>query len=109
MTLGSLMLFRTPELRVSLSIIIPAVIGTAAFFIFAVGMGIRAQLRKAATGQQGLIGETGDVIRPCRPEGQVSVHGEIWKAVSDDPLKKGDRIQVLEVNGLLLKVKSVES
>lgn len=111
MTLGSLMLFRTPEIRVSLSIIIPAVLGTAAFFIFAMGMALRAQMRKATTGQKGLIGERGAVVRAVAPdsEGQVSVHGEIWKAVCPERLKKGDRIEVTEVNGLVVTVKKIES
>jgi membrane-bound serine protease (ClpP class) len=111
MTLGSLMLFRTPEIRVSLSIIIPAVLGTAAFFIFAMGMALRAQMRKATTGKKGLIGERGSVIRAIaqQDEGQVSVHGEIWKAVCLERLKKGDRIEVTAVNGLVVTVKKIES
>ena len=111
MTLGSLMLFRTPEIRVSLSIIIPAVLGTAAFFIFAMGMALRAQMRKATTGRKGLIGERGTVVRAIVPdgEGQVSVHGEIWKAVCPERLKKGDKVEVTEVDGLVIMVKKIES
>lgn len=110
MTLGSLMLFRTPEIRVSLSILIPAVLGTAAFFVFAMGMALRAQMRKATTGQKGLLGERGTVVRALPPgaEGQVSVHGEIWKAVCAETLKKGEKIEVTDVNGLVVTVKRVE-
>lgn len=108
MTLGSLMLFRTPALRVSLTVLIPAVLVTAAFFVFAIGMALRARMRKATTGSQGIIGEKGEVIRACRPEGQVSVHGEIWKAVSDKPVKKGEKIEVTAVEGMTLKVKALK-
>ncbi|HHS12155.1 MAG TPA: nodulation protein NfeD [bacterium] len=108
MTLGSLMLFRTPALRVSLAIIIPAVLVTAAFFIFAIGMALRARMSKATTGTQGIIGEKGEIIRACRPEGQVAVHGEIWKAVSEKPLKKGEKVEVVAVEGMVLKVKRLK-
>ncbi len=107
MVLGSLMLFRSPEIKVSLSVIIPAVIATAAFFIFAVGMALRIQAKKATTGKQGLIGEIGVTITPLNLEGQVSVHGEVWKAVSDEKIKKGEKVEVVKVEGLVVKVKRV--
>ena len=105
MLLGSLMLFRSPELKVSLSIIIPAVLFTAAFFVFAVGMGLRAQRKKATTGRKGIVGEKGVALGPLHPEGQVSVHGEVWKAVSSEKIKKGEKVEVIEVEGLVLKVR----
>ena len=107
MVLGSLMLFKSPEIKVSLSIIIPAVIATAAFFIFAVGMALRIQAKKATTGKQGLIGEIGTALTPLNLEGQVSVHGEVWKAVSDEKIKKGEKVEVVGVEGLVVKVKRV--
>ena len=108
MVLGSLMLFRTPTVRVSLSVIIPAVLATAAFFIFAAGLGLRAQFKKATTGQKGLIGERGEVIQVLNPEGQVSIHGEIWTAVALENIKKGEQIEVVEVDGLKLHVRKPE-
>jgi membrane-bound serine protease (ClpP class) len=107
MLLGSLMLFRSPELKVSLSIIIPAVLFTAAFFVFAVGMGLRAQMKKATTGGKGIIGERGVALGMLNLEGQVSVHGEVWKAISTEQIKKGEKVEVVEVEGLVLKVRKV--
>jgi len=108
MTLGSLMLFRTPDFRVSLSIIIPAVLFTAAFFVVALGLGLRAQIKKATTGQKGIVGEKGIIVRPLTPEGQVSVHGEIWKAVSSEKLKKGDKVEVTAIEGMVLTVRRID-
>jgi len=107
MILGSLMLFRSPELKVSLTVIIPAVIGTAAFFIFAVGMALRTRLTKATTGKQGLVGEKGVVVNVLKPEGQVAVHGEIWKAVAPEKIRKGEKVEVIGVEGLVLRVRRV--
>jgi membrane-bound serine protease (ClpP class) len=110
--LGSLMLFQSPVeyMRVSLSVIIPAVLVSAAFFIFAVTKAINARLRKPTTGMEGLIGEMGIASTPISPEGKVSIHGEFWNAVSDQnqTIDKGDRIQVIGVVNLKLRVKKTE-
>ncbi len=104
--LGSLMLFESPlpYMRASLSIIIFVVIAMAAFFIFAVGFGLKAQKGKIATGKRGMVGETGVARTPLKPEGYVFVQGEIWKAVADEPIEKGEKVVVKEVEQMTLKV-----
>ena len=106
MILGSLMLFESPYpfLKVSLSVIIPAVITTVLFFLLAVGLGIRAQWRKPATGKEGIVGELGVALTRIYDEGQVKIHGEIWKAIAERPIKKGQKVKVVAVEGLCLKV-----
>ncbi len=106
MLLGSLMLIESPApyMRVSLSIIIIVVAATALFFIFAVGMGLRAQRRKTTTGDKGMVGMKGVARTKLDPEGSVFVHGEIWKAVADQTIKKGEKIKVVGVEDLTLKV-----
>jgi len=108
--LGSLMLFESPAeyMRVSLSVVIPAVLVSAAFFIFAVGKAIRARLTKPTTGMEGLISEAGVASTAIAPEGKVSIHGEFWNAVSDQPIEKGEKVQVMGVTNLKLKVKKME-
>ena len=108
--LGSLMLFQSPAdyMRLSLSVIIPAVLVTSGFFIFAMTMAIRARLKKPTTGLEGLIGETGVVVIPLAPEGKVSVHGEFWDAVSDQSIEKGEKAKIIGVTNLRLKVKKLE-
>lgn len=110
--LGSIMLFHGPSeyTRLSLSVIIPAVLVTSGFFIFAMTMAIRARLTKPTTGLEGLIGETGIAALSLSPEGKVSIHGEFWNAVGDQNqnIDKGDRVQVIGVDNLKLKVKRIE-
>jgi len=108
--LGSLMLFRSPVeyMRISLSVIIPAVVVSAAFFIFAVTKAINARLKKPTTGMEGLLGEVGSASTPIAPEGKVSIHGEFWNAVSDQNIEKGQKIEVTGVVNLKLKVKKIE-
>jgi membrane-bound serine protease (ClpP class) len=107
--LGSLMLFRSPEeyMRVSLSVIIPAVLVSSAFFIFAVTKAIKARLSKPTTGMEGLVGEIGTVAMTIAPEGKISIHGEFWNAISDQPIEKGEKAQVIGVTNLKIKVKKI--
>ena len=95
-------------MRLSLSVIIPAVLVTSAFFVFAATMAIRARLRKPTTGREGLIGELGVASTPIAPEGKISIHGEFWDVVSDQNIEKGDKVQVIAVTNLKLRVKKIE-
>ena len=108
--LGSLMLIETPTeyMRISLSVIIPAVLVSAAFFIFAVTMAIRARLSKPTTGMEGLVGEVGIATTPIAPEGKVAIHGEFWDVISDQNIERGEKVQVAGVMNLKLKVKKIE-
>ena len=107
MMLGSIMLFDAPEVgvRVSWWVVVPTVGSTAALFLWVVAAGVRALSRRASTGAPGMIGETGVARGALAPEGQVAVHGEIWRAVAEGPpLADGARVRVVDVQGLTLKV-----
>jgi membrane-bound serine protease (ClpP class) len=40
--------------------------------------------------------------------GLVTIHGEIWRAVTRTPIKKGQSLRVLRVDGLTLEVEPRE-
>jgi membrane-bound serine protease (ClpP class) len=108
--LGSIMLINSESslefISISWSVILPVVLCTAAFFIFVIGMGIRAQLRKPVTGREGMTGEFGEAITDLNPDGRVSVHGEIWNASSaEGTISSGTKIVVAGVQNLRLTVK----
>jgi membrane-bound serine protease (ClpP class) len=110
--LGSMMLIKedyfSEAIEISMELIILIVVLTAAFFLFAISLGIKAQRKKATTGQEGLIGETAVAITDLNPFGKVEVHGEIWKAEClDGDIKEGEKIKVAEIVNLLLKVKKI--
>lgn len=110
MLLGSIILIDTPVgyLRVSLSVIVPAVVTTVLFFLFAVGMGIRAQRRKPTTGDRGMVGSYGRAETPVGPAGgRVFVHGEYWSATADGEVPQGSQVEVIEAKGLVIKVKRI--
>ncbi|MFQ5864937.1 MAG: NfeD family protein [bacterium] len=67
---------------------------------------MQAMKKSVQTGPEGLLHEMVEVLEPLRLEGHVRVHGEIWKAESSEPLRKGDRAEIVGVEGLTLKVRS---
>jgi len=106
--LGALMLFNRaePAFRLSLSYIIPATLLTAAFFIFIVGAGLRAQRLPTRVGRETMLGKTAPVLAAVdATHGKVFVEGEYWNALSEAPLEPGQTVEIVGVNGLTLKVK----
>ncbi len=107
MFLGSIMLYEDAPgfpVRVDWRVALTLTVATALFFIFALSMALKVRLTKPTTGQEGLIGEQGRALSDIFHDGTVKVHGEIWKANSDAPIKKGEAIAVVSVKGLVLKV-----
>jgi len=106
--LGSLMLFDRAELALwlSLGLIIPATLVTAAFFVFVLGAGLRAQSLPVKAGKEAMLGITATALAPINAQGgKVFVEGEYWNAVSDLPIKEGKSVEIIEVQGLTLRVK----
>jgi membrane-bound serine protease (ClpP class) len=55
-----------------------------------------------------LIGQVGRARSQLAPEGQVTVQGEIWRAVADgEPIDEGASVRIVDVQGLTLRVVKV--
>lgn len=109
MFLGSIMFIDSPLpfMRVSLSVIIPAVVFSALFFLFVVGIGLKAQKKKVQTGAEGIVGETGVAKTDIAKSGSVFVHGEHWNAFSRNAIPEGAKVEVVAVDGLTVEVRAV--
>ncbi len=108
LALGSIMLFRStadPYLRISWAVILTMVGITAAFFGTVVTLAVRSQFRQPTTGSEGMIGETGVAMADFAGKGKVFVVGELWDAECLSPLRKGDRVTVVERKEMTLVVK----
>jgi membrane-bound serine protease (ClpP class) len=106
--LGALMLFdrAEPGFRLSLSLIIPATVITALFFIFIVGAGIKAQSLPVRAGRETMLGRVVPALSPIDGAGgNVFIEGEIWRAKSDAPVLKDQPVKVVGIEGLTLLVK----
>ncbi len=112
--LGSLMLIRSDStlefVRLSRTVIISSVAVTVFFFLFVIGLGLKAQRAKPVTGIEGMISKTGESIDALDPAGRVSVQGEIWNAESvSGPISKGEKIRVTGIKNLKLYVELFNS
>ncbi len=97
----------SPYGDISIKIIIPVVLFSSLFFLTVAYLGLRAQRKKTSTGVEGMIGTIGKAETDIDPEGKVFISGEIWNAYSDNPIKKGERVKVISVEGLRLKVERI--
>jgi membrane-bound serine protease (ClpP class) len=112
--IGSLMLIRPGPglevMRISRALIFSTVTVTAAFFLFVIGMGLKAQRRKPVTGIESLIGETAVAMDALNPSGRVRIHGEIWNAYSiSGTVDSGERLRVKQVKDLTLYVEHLRT
>lgn len=111
--LGSLILFRssTTENFISISrvLIFATTAVTALFFLFVVGMGLKAQRAVASTGIEILIGKFGQTIEALNPYGSIKVKGEIWKAESlSGDIRENEKVVVKGIKNLTLFVEQVQ-
>jgi membrane-bound serine protease (ClpP class) len=111
---GGLFLVReTPEVPVGVSPVVVAVV-TGVTLVIALIIGwviLRDRERRVYTGQGGLVGAKGKVLRAIAggidESGQVFVQSERWSARSAVPIDVGARIVVRSVDGMVLEVEPV--
>jgi membrane-bound serine protease (ClpP class) len=97
-----------PFLRVSITLAVLIGVLTGAFFLFAVTAGLRAQKVAPRMGEERLAGATGVARTNLTPDGEVQVLGEAWSAYTEDGhIAPGERVQVVAVDGLRLKVRPI--
>ena len=112
MFLGSIMLFEeTPgfPFRVDWKIALTVALLSAGFFVFALGMALKIRFAQPTTGAEGLVGKVGVASSTISPQGTIHLGAEIWKALSDEKIKKGERVRIVSVDGLELKVEKINS
>jgi len=109
--IGSLILFDSP--LPGGSVPIPTII-TAALIILGlvfivVRLAINAHKEKVVTGVEGLIGDSARVLNDFMGKGKVEIHGEIWRAHSNEDLKEDDTVYVLSIEeGMVLSVSKMQ-
>jgi membrane-bound serine protease (ClpP class) len=108
--LGSLLLFNVPEagpyFSVSLWAIAAVTLTMAAVFGLVARLVANGQRRKVTTGREGLVGLVGRARTALAPDGMVFVDGALWEARAEPgPIAAGERVEVVAVEGLLLRVR----
>jgi len=104
--IGSIMLFDTEiaAFRVAWPVILAMAVANIGFFTLIIGMVVRSRSRLPVHGKHELIGQTSTVMQITNGKIQIVLHGEVWEAVCDTPLAKGDSVIITAVNGLVLTV-----
>ncbi len=104
--IGSIILMDTevPGFGVSLPLIGAFALVSSGLFTIVLVMALKARRRPVVSGQEQLVGATAEVVGDFDDEGVVHLHGENWSAHSQAPLKKGQQVRVLKIDGLVLWV-----
>jgi len=66
--------------------------------------GFQAQRQPPIMGRKVMVGEGAKVVKTEGDEVEVDYRGEIWKAVSAQPLHTGQQVVIEKVEGLTLRV-----
>jgi membrane-bound serine protease (ClpP class) len=105
--IGSIMLLDTGVQGYGISMLLIASFAllTTAFFIFVLGMVFKARQQPVVSGVEQLIDSIGEVQADFDNEGWIRVHSELWQAQTSIPLKRGQKVQIIALNGLALMVK----
>jgi membrane-bound serine protease (ClpP class) len=103
---GSVILFdkEGTGYAVSLPLIFGLSLVSAGFFLFVVGAAVRARNRPIVSGEEEMLHTSGEVLDDFEGRGRIRIHGEVWQAESPVPLKRGDRVRVVEIDGLVLQI-----
>ncbi len=104
--IGSLILVDTehPGFGISLPLIAGVAVSSAFLLFFVAGMAIKSHRRPVVSGREEMLASSAVVVDDFTDEGEVRVHGEIWRARAQQPLRKDQRVRVAGRQGLILDV-----
>ena len=113
---GALVLFNSPGTPQFQRVSVPLVVGTGIvlglFFFTLLMFALRAMHNPVTVGVETMIGKTGTARTSVgEAGGQVQLGSELWTADSvpaSEKIGKGDRVEVVEIKGLRLKVRKIQ-
>ena len=108
-TLGSLFLFQpviSDSLRLGWLPLLVGIGGIALTFIVGMPSMVRTRFATPTIGREWMIGEMGTASTSISPDGVVLVSGARWRARTNraTPIKLGDPIRVVGIDGVTLDV-----
>jgi membrane protein implicated in regulation of membrane protease activity len=93
------------QLTVFLVVSLILVVGIRPFAVKGLKIGRHRTNADALVGKEGFVLKA---IEPLTATGQVKVGAQIWTAISDESLAEGQKVIVQEIQGVKLRVKSVD-
>ena len=104
--MGASILFDAPALAVSPWLIAGVTLTSFGLLSFVLAVVVRTRRRPVTMGPETMAGAVGEIVDWHKSEGAVRVAGTVWKARGAEAfiLKKGDRVKVLSVEGLIVVI-----
>ncbi len=108
--IGSLILIETEveAFQLSIPVIVTVTAMTALFVFTLISMAVKQRKKPIVSGREQMIGDIGEAAEDFSVSGNIHIHGERWAARTEQPLHKGQRVKVREMDGLTLIVTPVE-
>ncbi|PLX78772.1 MAG: serine protease [Desulfuromonas sp.] len=108
---GSMMLLETdnPAIQISPAVIAATVLLSSTLIIGCMIFVMRAQRGRIHGGKEGMPGRRGVAVNDFDGRGRIFISGEYWDAETDVPIREGEGVEVVSMEGnLLLKVRPLE-
>lgn len=109
--IGSIILMDTDVegYTVAWPLIAAVTIVTAAFIIGVAFAALKARRRRVVSGLEEMIGLSGEALEDFTGTGRVRAHSEEWLARTSAPVRQGQKVKIVAVEGLTLTVEPYDS
>jgi membrane-bound serine protease (ClpP class) len=111
MLLGAMFLIRSPLTAggVSLGVALAVTLPFGVLTVFLMRLVLSSRTWKTQTGREEMINAQGIVVTPLADgaEGMIRIHGELWRAIANQPVPEGKSVRVVKMDGLKLYVEPI--
>lgn len=107
---GSLILIETDveAFQLSIPVIVTVTTVTVLFVFTLISMAVRQRKKPVVSGREQMIGDVGEAIEAFSASGNIRIHGELWSARTERPVRKGQQVKVRAMDGLTLVIEPLE-
>lgn len=106
--LGSLLLLKTqPVFHLSWTVIAPVIIFNGIFYTFLLAKMIQSRFFDPLSGKESFLGQLAKVEESIDGEGKIFFDGTLWSAYADEKIEAGEKVKIVSVEGLILKVEKI--
>lgn len=98
--LGSILLFDMDGYAIPWKLIFGMSLFFIGFFFMMIRLVLKSRQQRVVSGVKSLIGRIAVVIEDFDGIGWVKIGGETWKSRSAVPLKKGQKVKIIQITGL---------
>jgi len=113
MIFGAIFLIRSPLTSggVSLGMAVAVTLPFAALSVFLMRLVLRSRKWKQAAGAEEMLGEQGIATNGLKSgiEGMIRIHGETWRAITNEDVAAGEAVRVRRIEGLKLYVEPAKT